>query len=550
MHGRKKLRSLQEVLQRETERPGTPAGPKVFRKGEPGPTRGPTHAVEDESEAEEPLKKPAEPQIQQRSSRPEVAAPSRKVEIATPPAPGRGFSVNIYKLPENVKTLPDYSAFRPSGTTLTDKINLEPAKGEKDPSGLPESMDGLGLRFTGMFITTGEGIFRWRVHSKDGARLHIDDKTLIENDGVHEATSKVGYVHLAEGTHTIILDSFNSQGSPVLKLYLQPPIGPEQVFSLSGGAVGWKEPEKPYDVLWGQVFFVPKGNYPEGPDFSHLNPIGRLIAPELNVSGGEGFPGLPGKKDMVGVRYQGFFNVQGAGIFAFRLASDNFARLTIGKQAIAETTAGTKSDSGKLGWAFLQQGSYPITVDYFNPQGDPRLQLYVTPPTKGEEVFAPAQTLEGFAADSGQLSLIPGFVYFLKPNTKTLPNYNKLTPAGMFFTKSVDYPINRGTREFPGVPKREDWLGLRFYVKFSLSEPEAGTYKFRVVSDDAARLIVGKKIVINAEAIGKLQDVSGSVALPAGSHEMFLDYMQATGPSALQMYITPPGGEEKIFAFQ
>jgi hypothetical protein len=174
----------------------------------------------------------------------------------------------------------------------------------------------------------------------------------------------------------------------------------------------------------------------------------------------------------------------------------------------------------------------------------------VTPPTKGEEVFAPAHALEGFAADSGQLSLIPGFVYFLKPNTKTLPNYNKLTPAGMFFTKSVDYPINRGTREFPGVPKREDWLGLRFYVKFSLSEQEAGTYKFRVVSDDAARLIVGKKIVINAEAIGKLQDVSGSVALPAGSHEMFLDYMQAIGPSALQMYITPPGGEEKIFAFQ
>ena len=150
--------------------------------------------MEDESEEEEPLKKPTQPQIQQRPSRPEVAAPSRKIEIAPPPAPGRGFSVNIYKLPENVKTLPDYSAFRPSGTTLTDKINLEPAKGEKDPSGLPESMDGLGLRFAGMFITTGEGIFRWRVHSKDGARLHIDDKTLIENDGIHEAASKVGYV--------------------------------------------------------------------------------------------------------------------------------------------------------------------------------------------------------------------------------------------------------------------------------------------------------------------------------------------------------------------
>ncbi|MBI5249271.1 MAG: hypothetical protein HY912_07235, partial [Desulfomonile tiedjei] len=330
-----------KALQQETERPGTPPSAKILRKGEPGPTRGPTQATpEEDSEIEEPSQKPIQPQVQQKPSRSDtVPSAPKKVESAPPPAPGRGFSVNMYKLPDNIRAIPDYSAFRPTGTTITDKINLEPSKGEKEPSGLPESMDGLGLRFMGMFMTTGEGIFRWRLQSKDGARLHIDDKTLIENDGIHDASSKVGYLHLAEGTHSVILDSFNSQGSPVLKLYLQPPIGPEQVFSLSNGASGWKEPEKPYDVLWGQVYFVPKGNYPEGPDFGRLSPIGRIIAPELNFSGGTGLVGLPGKSEMVGVRYQGFFNVQGAGIFAFRLVADNFARLTIGKQAITEVAS-------------------------------------------------------------------------------------------------------------------------------------------------------------------------------------------------------------------
>ncbi len=38
--------------------------------------------------------------------------------------------------------------------------------------------------------------------------------------------------------------------------------------------------------------------------------------------------------------------------------------------------------------------------------------------------------------------------------------------------------------------------------------------------------------------------------MEAGSHELFLDYFQATGPNGIQLYITPPGGEEKIFAFQ
>jgi hypothetical protein len=355
---------------------------------------------------------------------------------------------------------------------------------------------------------------------------------------------------LAEGVHTIIVDSFNSKGSPVLKLLVQPPVGPEQVFSIGKGLAGWKEPEKPYDVLWGQVYFIPKGSYPEGPDYSRLSAIGRLITPDLSISGDKGFEGLPGRTDMVGVKYQGFFNVEGAGIFAFRLATDNFARLTIGKDSIIEVTDGAKEGAkGKLGWAFLQEGSYPIGVDYFHAKGEPRLELFVTQPQKEEEVFAPSRTLTGFSGDAGKLSLIPAFVYFLKPGTKTLPNFNKLSPSGMFFTKAIDYPLDRGATTFPGVPQRERWLGLRFYVKFSLSEQESGTYGFRVVCRDGARLIIGKKVVLNAVGVGKVSEDSGKADLKAGSHEMFLDYFHTTGPNGLQMFITPPGGEEKVFAF-
>ena len=90
---------------------------------------------------------------------------------------------------------------------------------------------------------------------------------------------RLAFVHLSEGVHTIVLDSFNSSGPPVLKLFVTPPLANEQLFSMRTGLAGWKEPEKPYDVLWGQVYFVPKGNYPAAPDFSRLSPIGRLICP-------------------------------------------------------------------------------------------------------------------------------------------------------------------------------------------------------------------------------------------------------------------------------
>jgi len=486
--------------------------------------------------------KPGGPSVQRQSSGP-VAAPA-------PGAKGE-FTCNIYKLPENIVALPDYSAFRPVAVVSTDRIYLEPSKGENDPSGLPENTAGLGMRFVGTFLVSGEGIFKWRVYSKDGVRLHIDDKTLIEHDGIHEPSSKTAFIHLSEGIHTIILDSFNSAGPPVLKLFVQPPVGQEQVFSIGSGLAGWKEPAKPYDVLWGQVYFVPKGDYPEGPDLNRLSPIGRLVASDLNIFGEEGIPGLPGRKDMVSVRYQGFFNVTGAGIFAFRLVADYFARLSVGKHVVAEVNKSNRGDpKGVLGWAFLQEGSYPISVDYFHPSGTPRLELFVTQPVKEEELFSPSRTLAGFASDTGKVNLIPAFVYFLKPNTKKLPNLNQLSPAGMFFTKAIDFPVDRGSKEFPGVPKREDWLALRFYVKFSLSDQEAGTYKFRVVCKDSAQLLIGKTQVINAEGIGKVQDQSGTVNLQAGSHEMFLDYLATTGPNGVQLFITPPGGQEKIFAFE
>ena len=535
--------------------PGTPSShPMILRqKPAPGSTKTEQELATPRVEQQGPVPKRPQERAQPRAEAP--AAPVKRpvtgpVAAAVPVGKG-SFFVNVYKLPASIKALPDYSALRPIETLTADRVNLEQSRGQSEPAGLPENTEGLGLRFIGVFEVAGEGIFKWSVQAKDGVRLNIDDKTLIENDGIHETAVKSGYIHLGQGTHCIVLDSFNSKGAPFLRLLVTPPIGQEQIFSIKNGLAGWKEPAKPYDVLWGQVYFMPKGAYPHGPDFSRLSPIGRIVAPELNISGGEGFPALPGRKDMVGIRYEGFFNVHGAGIFAFRLVADHFAKLTIGAHKIAEITQKSKGGpQGKVGWAFLQQGSYPIKLDFFNPEGPPLLRLYVTEPTKAEEIFSPAQTLEGFTAEEGKVNLIPAFVYFLSPNTKKLPNYNKLSPSGMFFTRAINYPVDRGSREFPGIPKREDWFGIRFYVKFSLEKKESGPYTFRVVCDDSARLILDKKMVVNVETTGKKSEQTGTVGLEAGSHEMFLDYFQATGPDGIQLYITPPGGEEKIFAFQ
>ena len=61
---------------------------------------------------------------------------------------------------------------------------------------------------------------------------------------------------------------------------------------------------------------------------------------------------------------------------------------------------------------------------------------------------------------------------------------------------------------------------------------------------------MGKNLVVNAEGFQRRQEKTGTVNLEPGTHEMFVDYYQTTGPNGIQLFITPPGGEEKVFAFQ
>lgn len=58
----------------------------------------------------------------------------------------------------------------------------------------------------------------FRITSDDGAILKIDGKTVVSNDGIHPATSKVGTINLTPGWHKLAIDFFESEGGEELKL--------------------------------------------------------------------------------------------------------------------------------------------------------------------------------------------------------------------------------------------------------------------------------------------------------------------------------------------
>ena len=78
-----------------------------------------------------------------------------------------------------------------------------------------------------------------------------------------------------------------------------------------------------------------------------------------------------------------------------------------------------------------------------------------------------------------------------------------------------------------------DKVALRCTGKINL--PTSDTYTFYLTADDGAMLYVDGTLRVNNDGIHTMQERSASVALAAGSHDVRVDYYDATGPSGLRL---------------
>jgi outer membrane protein OmpA-like peptidoglycan-associated protein len=151
--------------------------------------------------------------------------------------------------------------------------------------------------------------------------------------------------------------------------------------------------------------------------------------------------------------------------------------------------------------------------------------------------------------DPGLLSL-KGTIYALDEDTEGMPaDLAKRKPLGVVYAEKLDVPPRDFTSGFPGVTDRFEWFGVIYTGTFEVTKP--GTYRWRLLSDDGSRLWIDGKEVINNDAVQSFTEGLGEVTLANGSHTIRLWYFQ--GPATelgLQLFVTPPGEKEKIFALK
>lgn len=143
-------------------------------------------------------------------------------QIATAPSPnfpaedafgtvrplGPGFEGRIYALSPGTGRLPDFRQLTPVGTVYTRVLNVPQQDFRKGFPGVTDRIEWFAIRYSGLFEIPEGGEHRFRLVSDDGSRLIIDDRVVIDNDGLHPTVSREATVTLAPGVHCIRVDYF------------------------------------------------------------------------------------------------------------------------------------------------------------------------------------------------------------------------------------------------------------------------------------------------------------------------------------------------------
>ncbi len=135
----------------------------------------------------------------------------RDQKTAGGPASVPGLHYEYYE--EALQHLPKFDRLMVKATGTAHQINLAMRKRD----------DNIALRFTGSITVPVEGEYTFTTLSDDGARLLIDDKQVLENDGIHETTEGTGRIVLTRGEHALTVLYFNATGDRNLNAYWQGP---------------------------------------------------------------------------------------------------------------------------------------------------------------------------------------------------------------------------------------------------------------------------------------------------------------------------------------
>jgi alpha-L-fucosidase len=133
----------------------------------------------------------------------EKVTPLKSTNISSA-SPGLNYSVYEGEW----SSLPDFTSLQSASSGVVKSVDISSKQGG----------DNYGFVFDGLIRIPTDGIYNFYISSDDGSKLFIDDKMLIDNDGLHGMSEKENQVPLGKGFHSLKILFFERSGGDDLRV--------------------------------------------------------------------------------------------------------------------------------------------------------------------------------------------------------------------------------------------------------------------------------------------------------------------------------------------
>jgi hypothetical protein len=403
--------------------------------------------------------------------------------------------------------------------------------------GVPEKKENFAQRYTGFIIISNKGDYTFSLRSDDGSKLWIDNKEVVNNDGLHGMKTVEGKVSgMIEGQHSLRVEFFQKGGGAGLEFKYKGADTDGQMKAVENVVRGWVgEPE----VIAPNAGLTLDAYWKRTNRLYDLNLFGRKVDLTMKVAninqGGtsNAWPGFGGRKDDFLVRWTGSVVVK-KGVSKFCLTSDDGSKMYVEDKKIIDND-GLHGMRERCSSKSYSPGEYAIRVDMFERGGGAGCILkYQGDDTNGQKIVVPQKALRDSTEGYPYKKWRAGYYYFNQD--KNLPDlsWGRRKPNTFKLISNIDFGTTSGNH--PGMSRKNDFAA-RFTARWYIKKGSTGKYEFKLNSDDGSKLWIDGSQVIDNNGLHGRRDRTGSKTLSEGSHVFRVEWFERGGASGCSLHV-------------
>ena len=400
----------------------------------------------------------------------------------------------------------------------------------RDPFDDDTPADYMGLRLLGQIDIPADGTWTFSMGSDQSAVLFIDDEPVVVDASGHSYRWRSGTVDLTEGKHDIELRYWEGWNDAGLHLTWRGPTVPAEII-VPRAAFSLRENESPTETGGGIKAYITSNarhasnagqiDYAEHTSYEIVDNVAWALSRDAFF--------VDGPTDYFGLRLISEITIPESGTWTFNLGSDQSAILLINDEPVVVDTSG-HSYRWRSGTVDLAQGTHKFEVRYWEGWNTAGLNVTWKRPDAAYEEIIPASAFAVYdpepAFETGEAALATNWYADTRQDSFSTLDWS--SPTKTTIEPRVSWNISRESFQ-EGVGA--DYFAMQ--ITGTLIVPQSGEWTFSVGSDQYAKLIINDTTVVDDSWSHSYRWRSGTIDLPAGEHQLVLQYMDGWSNAGL-----------------